>query len=456
MRKKRLSILALVLAAMFVFSACGGTSPSGTSTPTDSSKPDTGDPSVTKKDVVLWNRIFEEWNQEYFQRMGEEFNADPNNKTVNLIQEFVPGDAWDEKMKSAQAAGTAPDTYVQNYGNVIWGAAQGLLQPLDDYVPQDAWDDLMDNVKEFVSYKGKYYAYPQLVEPAIVLFYRADLFEQAGLDPNKPPKTWDELIEYAQKLAKYDANGNLVRAGISLRKSGGGSGVCEKWWFWLYPAGGSIITEVSPGKYRNNYNNEAGRRALQLYIDLLYKYKVDSHKVKADSEGFALGAHAMFTRESWVVGFMKESAPNIRFNAAPLPRDKRAGTICTLVNLYVAKNSKNKDEAWKFIQFMMKPEYQQFLLAKIGWFPCVNADYEPILQEIPQYRAFMELPEGYTLYSYPSLACYDEIQTKLAERLVKAFMDESLVDNPAGIAKVLAEAAAETDAILAENGVLAK
>ncbi len=304
-----------------------------------------------------------------------------------------------------------------------------------------------------VTINNKFYGVP-LFQGRQVLFYNVDMFEEAGLPG--PPTTWDELIEYAQKLAKYDANGNLVRAGISLRKSGGGSGVCEKWWFWLYPAGGSIITEVSPGKYRNNYNNEAGRRALQLYIDLLYKYKVDSHKVKADSEGFALGAHAMFTRESWVVGFMKESAPNIRFNAAPLPRDKRAGTICTLVNLYVAKNSKNKDEAWKFIQFMMKPEYQQFLLAKIGWFPCVNADYEPILQEIPQYRAFMELPEGYTLYSYPSLACYDEIQTKLAERLVKAFMDESLVDNPAGIAKVLAEAAAETDAILAENGVLAK
>ena len=67
----------------------------------------------------------------------------------------------------------------------------------------------------------------------------------------------------------------------------------------------------------------------------------------------------------------------------------------------------------------------------------------------------MDLPEGFNLYGYPSLACYDEIQTKLAERLIKAFMDESLVDNPTKLAKVIADAAAETDAILKENGIYA-
>lgn len=304
-----------------------------------------------------------------------------------------------------------------------------------------------------VTINNRFYGVP-FFQGRQVIFYNVDMFEEAGL--SGPPTTWEELIDYAQKLSKYDAKGNLTRAGISLRKSGGGSGVAEKWWFWLYPAGGSIITEVSPGKYRNNYNNDAGRNALKLYIDLLYKYKVDSHKVKADSEGFALETCAMFTRESWVVGFMNESAPNVRYDTAPLPRDKRAGTICTLVNFYVAKNSRNKDEAWKFIQFMMKPEYQQFLLSKVGWFPCTNADYEPIFQEVPQYRAFMDLPEGFDLYGYPSLACYDEIQTKLAERLVQACLDQSLADNPAGIAKVMADAAAETDAILKENGVLAE
>ncbi|HHW22833.1 MAG TPA: extracellular solute-binding protein [Clostridiaceae bacterium] len=351
MRKKRLSILALVLAAMFVFSACGGTSPSGTSTPTDSSKPDTGDPSVTKKDVVLWNRIFEEWNQEYFQRMGEEFNADPNNKTVNLIQEFVPGDAWDEKMKSAQAAGTAPDTYVQNYGNVIWGAAQGLLQPLDDYVPQDAWDDLMDNVKEFVSYKGKYYAYPQLVEPAIVLFYRADLFEQAGLDPNKPPKTWDELIEYAKKLTTDDVFG--------LGIPGFGPNVGWATWGWQLQAAGHLALSDD---WTKATVTDQGYVDFVNFWKRLYDEKVVPEQPLSDYTEmlpYGQGALAMKLCGSWGLGQLANDYPEIlevtKVAVAPTKDGKQDRTTSTVGGWTYVLDAKarNPEGAGEYIYWLL-------------------------------------------------------------------------------------------------------
>ncbi len=52
------------------------------------------------------------------------------------------------------------------------------------------WEDLHDNVNEFVSVGGEHYAYPMLVEPSSLLFYRKDFFEDAGLDPEQPPVTW--------------------------------------------------------------------------------------------------------------------------------------------------------------------------------------------------------------------------------------------------------------------------
>lgn len=299
---------------------------------------------------------------------------------------------------------------------------------------------------------GKTYGLP-LFQGRQVMFYNVGMFREAGLPG--APTTWDEVIEYSQKLAQYNDKGELTRSGISLRKSGGGSGVAEKWRFWLYPAGGEIVEEVSPGKWRNGYDNEAGRQALTLYIDLLHKYNVDDFKTRADSDGFVLESHAMFTRESWVVGHMAQYAPDVEYATAPLPVNERAGTISNLVNMYVTKSSKNPDVAWDFLEFMFKPEYQRLMLSEVGWFPCLAADYEDILEAVPQYRAFLEMPEGFELYGIPPLACFDEIQTKLAERLISAFMDPSLVDNPEGIAKVLAEAAAETDAILRENGVYA-
>ena len=89
----------------------------------------------------------------------------------------------------------------------MWQANQGMFLPLDELIPQDAWDDLYDNVRDMVTVNGKKYAYPQMLEPAVVLYYRKDLFEQAGLDPENPPKTWDAFVEAAKALTTNDMYG---------------------------------------------------------------------------------------------------------------------------------------------------------------------------------------------------------------------------------------------------------
>ena len=114
--------------------------------------------------------------------------------------QIVPGDAWAQKMKAAQAAGKAPDLYTMNYGSVANSAKLEQIQPLDGLIDGAKFDDVYDNIKDFVSAQGKYYAYPMLVEPSAVLYYRKDLYEKAGLDPEKPPTTWAELIDNGKKL----------------------------------------------------------------------------------------------------------------------------------------------------------------------------------------------------------------------------------------------------------------
>jgi len=303
----------------------------------------------------------------------------------------------------------------------------------------------------FASYKGKTYALP-MFQGVEVMFWNRDMFYNAGLV--HAPTTWDELIDYAKKLVKFDAAGNMIRSGISLRLSGGGSGVAEKWWFWLWPAGGTIIERTPSGKYHNGYNNEAGREALKLYIDLLYKYKVDSYKVKHDAEAFALGATAMFTRESWVIGYLKEHAPNLNYDTALLPKYKRWGTNINPENTYVTKKCKNPDVAFDFVKFMLQPKYQKLTLKVSGWLPArQDIDYTSIFKETPQLRAFVEFPKGYGAYGYPKISVDDEVYTKLAERLIAAYLRKDLLDNPKGIAKVIADAAKETDNILKSAGL---
>lgn len=300
-------------------------------------------------------------------------------------------------------------------------------------------------------YKEDFYGLP-IYQGMKVMYWNKTMFAEAGLTHS--PKTWEELINYSQKLAKYDGRGNLVRSGISLRLSGAGSGVAEKWWCFLISAGRTVVEETPNGKYHNGYNNEAGRDALKLYIDLLYKYGVDNYTIKHDAEAFALEKTAMFEREGWVVGYIKEHAPEMQYDTALLPRYRRAGTVGGWENLFVSKSCKDPEVAWDFVQFMEKPEYMKHLLLEIGWQPCrIDVDYEDIYKIVPQYRALMEVPEGYLVLAYPPIKPVDEIYTKLAERLVAAYLRKDLLDNPRGLAKVIADAAEETDSILKEAGL---
>ena len=83
-------------------------------------------------------------------------------------------------MKRA-SRGKAPDIRTINYGNVANAAKTGQLMALNDLMDSAAFDDLYDNMKDFVAVNGQYYAYPKLVEPSAVMFYRKDMFEAPGL-----------------------------------------------------------------------------------------------------------------------------------------------------------------------------------------------------------------------------------------------------------------------------------
>ena len=66
---------------------------------------------------------------------------------------------------------------------------------------------------------GDYYGLPTAVR-SLALFYNKKLFQEAGLDPTKPPQTLDELLDAAKKTTKRDAAGNMTSAGITLDMAG--------------------------------------------------------------------------------------------------------------------------------------------------------------------------------------------------------------------------------------------
>jgi hypothetical protein len=105
---------------------------------------------------------------------------------------------------------------------------------------------------------------------------------------------------------------------------------------------------------------------------------------------------------------------------------------------------------------MLSDDNQRWMFDKVGWLPCrADVDYSEILSRKPQMKAFIEIPQGYDEYGYIPILEFDEVLTKLAERLATAFLDASLANNPAGISRVISDAADETNTILRRANMFA-
>ena len=278
----------------------------------------------------------------------------------------------------------------------------GLLPPVPDDLVQ--WMTAEGRYNEALVknnlYNGKYYGVPYLVGRHAI-YYNTDMFAAAGL-PADGPKTMDDLRNYAKKLAKYDAAGNLTVSGISLRLSGAGSGIAEKFWMYLYPMGGSLVEQTKSGKWHNNYNNEAGLATLQWYLDIVYKDKTNNPQIPADTAGFSQGVVAMYARESSPIGAIAKNAPNLKYATVPMPKGVRWGDLANGENLYVSKNSKYPEVAWDFVKFLETDRWLQELLKVSGWLPQRrDADLKEILAGQPAYKAFLFSDPEYKLYRLP-------------------------------------------------------
>jgi multiple sugar transport system substrate-binding protein len=385
-----------------------------------------------------------------YQRAANDYDrAHPNVHTTVLATELRD---YERKLAASLPSDTAGDVLEVETSTIDRYVEAGLVAKAPAEVAGFVRSKSFESAaQDHAAVGGAVYGVPWFCGVG-ALFYNTDMFKEAGLQG--PPRTMDEMVAYAKKLTKTDAQGRVTRSGWSLRLVGAGSGVAEKFAILMWPRGGEILTRNAQGKYKAGYDNDAGRATLKMYLDALYVNKVDSFDLKHDAEAFELGQTAMFARESWVVGDAAKNSPALKYMAAPLPRDKRWGTIFNSVNLYVPQSSKNAAAAWDFIRFLTQPPYERQMLAEVGWIPLrQDVNYDPVLVKIPQYRAFLFHNPNFVYWSMPSIKDFDEIETKMADRLVAAYRDRSLSGNPAAITRMLHTAAEETNTILKRDGL---
>lgn len=253
-------------------------------------------------------------------------------------------------MSSGSGAFDISDTFNSDVASY---ASKGVIAPLDDFMKQSKYDtsDFVPATLKSVNYNGHTYALPNGVFTQQLL-YNKDMFAKAGLTP---PKTTDELLADMEKLTIVD-NGTLKQLGLDT----------YDFTTMAYVFGGNWIdsngnpTPTDPGVLKA-YHFFIDNVVKKYGSDQIQKFESGLGQYASPQNPFYVGKVAMTIDGEWQAQFIKEYAPNLKWGAVSLPYPADQPQNANTYNLsssdfFIPSNSKHKQEAWEFLQYLESPK----------------------------------------------------------------------------------------------------
>jgi sn-glycerol 3-phosphate transport system substrate-binding protein len=315
-------------------------------------------------------------------QIGEKLNSLINQ--YNSIQQNVKilnvnsgsYNSQQEKMLAAVAARKFPVISMIDYKNVPFYASNGWLESLNKYASQADMADFIPGLLDDLTLKGQLYALPYN-RSTQGLYYNKDLFAKAGLDPNKPPETWDDVVKYGKAI---EALGNGCH-GIYATGN-------MQWYFepMVYEWGGQFSDK--DGHF--TFNDKQGVEAAQFLQDLVFKYKVAvvpsnlSGSWDQQAIEFVNGKIGMMRQSTALNKYMQ--IVNFNWGFAMLPAGPK-GRFVTGGGANIAVSAKaseaEKKAAWDFIKWLTGTENSADFHMDTGYMPSRNS-----VQKLPSVQAF--------------------------------------------------------------------
>ncbi len=352
------------------------------------------------------------------------------------------------KFLTSAAGGTPPDVMMTD---IIWlgeFVENGLLLDVTDRAEQwEEWDDVVPSYREATRWNGRVYG-TWLNTDVRVLVYSKDLFKAAGLDPDKPPATWDELNDMALKLTKApEYYGFGFPATLEDEAA-------MKFYINLYSNGGQILTDDNK---RAAFNSPEGVAALEALVELVKigatPTSIVSGKAADIDNSLFQGKFAMASMTK-AFGLARDVIPGLteedymnRFGVAPIPHapDGQPSTMSGGYLLTVPAGSGNADLAWELITLAAGAEQQFAYTAARGYVPTFTSlmargeDYaavDPYFSVILAQLPYAHFRPGIPTWTEVSAEVQNAIQTCV---LGRATPQEALDLAAVNVNKILSE-----------------
>ena len=377
--KKTLSFFLCLCLCFTFFVGCANQSPTADNTVKTSDSESEGSTAVSeeeavaaapytgeKSDVLVWLYAADDMehyaDHSFYERIQD---ALPQ---YNVIVEIITGTGEDmeNKYEEAKAKGIVPDAMyiiLSSFGK--FGNKDEWLV-LDPYM--EGWegmDDIMSASLSMGKLAGSYVGIGATPAP-VVLAYRTDYFEEAGLDPLKPPTNWKELEEYALLLTKKTSDGSLLQAGLDLPTT-------DNYGNFSFPfmrMNGAVI--VNERASEPVFTDSKVIETLE-YLKRLSDYHISFSYNWQDAKNipFLKGKSAMsFINLDLYVHLLKDNPELVGKTQVALPLGNEMITsFCGYRVMTIPKASKNPDGGWEVIKFIMSKEEMQYRVENMGVIP---------------------------------------------------------------------------------------
>lgn len=336
---------------------------------------------------------------EALSQLTKKFEAD--NPDVKVTVTPVPWDSAHDKFTSAIAAGTTPD--LAQVGTTWMGEFVGLkaLDPTPGNITKDAY---FPGAWATTEVKGTSYAVPWYVETRVV-YYRKDLAEKAGI--TQVPTDWEGLKAMA-KAYKEKAG---AKWGISIQPGQTGS------WQTVLPLmwsnGGRVTNEeVTEFTFADQKNVDA----LAYYKEFFTEGLANKAPAQGTTEqDFVSGAVPMFISGPWMMSSVEKlgkSGFKDKYGVFVMPKKEMSASFIGGANLGVFAKTKNRDAAWKLVQYLIDPKTQADWYKIVAALPSVTSAWDtPELSGDERMKVFGEQLK--TAYAPPSIQTWEQVAAKL-------------------------------------------
>jgi len=295
------------------------------------------------------------------------------NTGVAIQTDLPPLAQYFDKLLTALATGSGPDVFqvraewmpILINGGFVAGAPESVIAEanIGDFFPWTLTPFRRGN---------RYYGLPTDVQH-LVMYINNPLAREAGLDPARPPQTWDELVTQARRATKRDGQGNIVQAGLDTR---------YKWAVYS-----SILYQhvfpnvVNPAAKRAAWGGPQGIAAWKIVEQLLRgPAAVDSPRFLPGQRKWEAKKAVFYINHPVNRGVIEQLAPDIAYTIAPIPRTGRDLVIPARFWAYVVNSrSRNQEAAWRWVLFLTSPVGVRTWMKEAGDLPWRQSlvSYEP-------------------------------------------------------------------------------